>query len=96
MRLKARFNRNKIAERMFFSATRIWDKRTMLKTDDGVWEPLMFVAALAVATWIGYLLYGDRILPQEQTAARPVPRVEATVANRETQTPPSDRIIPSL
>lgn len=88
---------NKIAERIFFSATRILDKRTMPKADDGVWEPLMFVAALAVATWLGYLLYGDRILPQEQTAARPAPRVEATVANHKTQTPPSaDRINPSL
>ena len=69
----------------------------MPKTDDEVWEPLMLVAALAFATWLGYLLYGDRILPQEQTAARPNPRVEATVANRETQTLPlADRINPSL
>ena len=33
-----------------------------LRGDDGAWEPMMLVAALAAAMWLGYAIYGDRIL----------------------------------
>lgn len=44
-----------------------------LTPDEGKWEPMIFVAALAVATWLGYAFYGDRVFPQHQVTARAKP-----------------------
>jgi hypothetical protein len=49
--------------------------------DDGAGEPMMFVAALAVATWLGYAFYADRIFPPDAKAAQTSSRTVSSEAN---------------
>lgn len=43
-------------------------KELELKSNDGKWEPMIIIAALVAAVWLGYVLYGDRIFPQDALA----------------------------
>jgi hypothetical protein len=40
-----------------------------LRPLDGAGEPLMLVAALALAAWLGYAVYGDRLLAGSDQAS---------------------------
>jgi hypothetical protein len=35
--------------------------KTLPKPDPGEWEPMMLVISLAMAAWLAFLLYGDRM-----------------------------------
>jgi hypothetical protein len=53
----------------------------MRAPDEGAWEPMTFVAALATAAWLGYALYAERIYPPDSQAAQTNSRILSSEAN---------------
>ena len=39
-----------------------------LKANQGKWEPLILVAALAVAALLGYAMFSDKLIPKNDSA----------------------------